>query len=253
MGRLNGRAALVTGASRGIGRAIARRFAAEGASVFLAADGTRDELEEAAGECRRLSGEEAFSGEFDLARPEAPEEMVAAALDRLGRLDILVNNAGIRSLHFFGEFTREDFDQVVAVNLRAPFLAAQAVLPAMRATGGGRIVFIASQLGMVAARRTALYGVTKAGLIHLARSMALELAGEGIRVNAISPGPIATAYVIERLEREPEERAQRESFIPAGHLGDPDEIASAALFLASDESGFVDGHNLVVDGGYIAH
>jgi len=253
MGRLEGKAALITGASRGIGRAIARRFAGEGASVYLIADETKAELEEVTAECRQLNGGEAFFGEFDLAHPEAAGEMVDAAIKHLGQLDILVNNAGIRSRRFFGDFTREDFDHVVAVNLRAPFLAAQAVLPAMRLAGGGRIIFIASQLGMVAARRTALYGVTKAGLIHLARAMALELAGEGIRVNAISPGPIATAYVMERLEREPEEMAQRESFIPAGHLGDPNEIASAALFLSSAESGFVDGHNLVVDGGYIAH
>ena len=253
MGLLDDKAAIVTGASRGIGRAIARRFAAEGASVYLAADGTEAELAEGAQECRRLGAAEADHGIFDLALPGAAEEMVAAGRERLGRLDILVNNAGIRARKFIGEFTHEEFERIVAINLRAAFFAAQAALPAMREAGGGRIIFIASQLGVVTARRTALYGMTKAGLISLTRSMALELAGEGIRVNAISPGPIATEYMIERFKTDPEDHAQRVADVPAGRLGEPEEIAAAAAFLASGESNFIDGHNLIVDGGYVTH
>ncbi len=255
MGMLEGKTAIVTRASRGIGKAIALRFAIEGASVFLAAEGTEAELEQAAEACSREGppGGEAAWGTFDLARPGAAEQMVKAAEMRLGGVDILVNNAGIRARCLFGEFSPIDFEQVVAVNLRAPFFASQAVLPLMRARGGGRIIHIASQLGLVAARRTALYSMTKAGLIQLARSMALELAPEGIRVNSISPGPIATEYMLERLERDPQERAQRVGDIPAGDLGDPGNIAAAAVFLASDESQFIDGHNLVVDGGYVVH
>ncbi len=253
MGTLEGKAAIVTGASRGIGRAVARRLAREGAAVYLAADGTEAELAEAAEECRNEGGAEAETGVFDLARPEAAGEMAAAALARFGRVDVLVNNAGIRANRPFGEFTQEDFDRVVAVNLRAPFFASQAVLPAMRAAGGGRIIHIASQLGMVAARGTALYGVTKAGLIHLTRAMALELAPEGIEVNAVSPGPTGTAYYLERLERDPEMRAQRLAYVPAGRLVTPEEIAGVVAFLAAGEASAIQGHNLLVDGGYVTH
>ncbi|OGL60143.1 MAG: hypothetical protein A3J27_07295 [Candidatus Tectomicrobia bacterium RIFCSPLOWO2_12_FULL_69_37] len=249
MGMLDGKRAIVTGASRGIGRAIALRLAQEGAAVFLAADGTEEELRDAAAEC----GAKAAWGVFDLERREGPEAMAAAALKALGGVDILVNNAGVRAPLRFGEFRHEDFDRLVAVNLRAPFFASQAVLPAMREAGGGRIIHIASQLGLVAAPRSALYSMTKAALIQLARSMALELAPEGITVNCVSPGPTGTAYYLERMSRNPEERAQRLGDIPAGRFAEPGEVASAVAFLASAEAAFVQGHNLVVDGGYVAH
>ena len=255
MGKLDGKKAVVTGASRGIGRDIARAFAKEGAFVFLAADGTEEELRQEAEACLAASnGAGTFeTGIFNLAEPGAAEEMVEAALKCFGRIDILVNNAGIRRHVLFGEFTHEDFDEVVAVNLRAAFFASQAVLPSMRAAGGGRIIHIASQLGVVAARRTAVYGITKAGLIHLARVMALELAEDGIRVNAISPGPTATEYYIKRLEKDTEDRKQRLADIPAGRFATPEEIATAAVFLASGEVSFIQGHTLIIDGGYVAH
>lgn len=255
MGKLDRKIAIVTGASRGIGRAIARRLAGEGASVFLAADGTEEELQAAAGECREAGGGSTAAeiGIFDLAQPGAAEAMVEAALNHFSQIDILVNNAGLRAHQPFGEFTHEDFERLVAVNLRAPFFASQAVLPSMRAAGGGRIIHIASQLGVVAARRTAIYGITKAGLIHLARVMALELAADGIAVNAISPGPTATEYYIKRLEHAPEDRKQRLADIPAGRFAEPDEIAAAVVFFASSDSSFIQGHNLIVDGGYVAH
>ncbi|MEK6709298.1 MAG: glucose 1-dehydrogenase [Nitrospinota bacterium] len=249
---LEGKRAIVTGASRGIGRAIALRLAREGAAVYLAADGTGDELRGAAAECGR-AGAKAAWGVFDLARKEGPGAVVAGAQEALGGVDILVNNAGIRAPHRFGEFTPEDFDRLVAVNLRAPFLASQAVLPAMRAAGGGRIIHIASQLGQVAAPRSALYSLTKAALIQLARSMALELAPEGITVNCVSPGPTGTEYYLDRMSRNPGERAQRLSYIPAGRFAEPGEIAGAVAFLASGEAAFVQGHNFVVDGGYLVH
>ena len=252
MGRLDGKRALVTGASRGIGECVAHRFAAEGARLFLAADGTQDELENVARECEAAGGSAAF-GIYDLAVEGASERMVDAAADSLGGLDILVNNAGIRASQPFGTFSYADFSRVVAVNLRAPFFASQAVLPLMREAGGGRIVHIASQLGSVAARETALYSATKAALIQLTRSMALELSGENILVNAVSPGPTATEYLKKHAYKTPEERAGRLGTVPMGRFGDPTEIASAALFLASEDASFVQGHNLVVDGGYIIH
>ena len=248
MSRLDGKRALVTGASRGIGECVARCFAAEGARLYLAADGTQDELENVASECGT-----AAHGVFDLREEGAAEQMVEAAASALGGVDVLVNNAGIRASQPFGTFSYADFSRVVAVNLRAPFFASQAVLPLMRAAGGGRIIHVASQLGSVAARNTALYAVTKAALIQLTRSMALELAGENILVNAVSPGPTATEYLKKHAYKTPEERAERRGNIPMGRFGEPAEIANAVLFLASGDASFVHGHNLVVDGGYIIH
>ena len=242
----------MTGASRGIGECVARLFAGEGARLYLAADGTQDELENVARECGAAGGPAAY-GVFDLAEEGAAERMVEAAASALGGVDVLVNNAGVRASQPFGTFSYEDFHRVVGVNLRAPFFASQAVLPLMRAAGGGRIIHIASQLGSVAARDTALYAVTKAALIQLTRSMALELAGENILVNAVSPGPTATEYLKKHAYKTPEERAERRGNIPMGRFGEPAEIANAVLFLASGDASFVHGHNLVVDGGYIIH
>lgn len=251
MGRLDGKRALVTGASRGIGECVARRFSAEGARLFLAADGTEAELAAVARECG--GGAAADFGLYDLTEEGAAERMVEDAAAFLGGVDILVNNAGVRSHHSFGAFSYADFERVVAVNLRGPFFASQAVLPHMRAAGGGRIVHMASQLGSVAAWDTALYGATKAALIQLARSMAFELARENILVNALSPGPTATEYLKKHAYRTPEEHAERLGNVPVGRFGEPMEIANAALFLASGEASFVQGHNLVVDGGYVIH
>jgi NAD(P)-dependent dehydrogenase (short-subunit alcohol dehydrogenase family) len=249
---LDGKVAVITGASRGIGRVTARRLAVEGCAVYLTADGTAAELEAAAGEVDEADGKAAF-GIFDLARDGAAETMVEAALAAFRRIDILVNNAGIRILRPFGAFTGEEFDRAVAVNLRAPFLASQAVLPAMRQAGGGRIIHVASQMGIVASPELALYGMTKAALIHLTRSMALELAGQGIIVNAVSPGPIATRYNLDRYAKDPARRERALAHLPVGRLGEPDDVAEAILFLAATGSSFIHGHNLVVDGGYITH
>jgi NAD(P)-dependent dehydrogenase (short-subunit alcohol dehydrogenase family) len=247
--------AIVTGASRGIGRATARALAAAGLRVFLVADGTPEELEAACSECEAAHPRHAKMswGAFDLGRPDAPHSVVAAALAACGRLDVLVSNAGIRIRRPFGDFSAADFDQVVAVNLRAGFLLAQAAVSPMRAAGGGRIIFMASQLGIVADPGAALYGLTKAALIHLAKSLALELAPDGIMVNAVSPGPIGTEYYEQRLQREPELLKRRLAAIPLGRLGRPDEVAAAVTFLATTDATFVHGANLVIDGGFVIH
>ena len=257
MGALSGKVVIITGASapQGIGGAIAHRFARDGASLYLSAEGDPDALETLAEECRALAGGggESAYGVFDLAEAGKAEAMVAAAVERFGRVDVLVNNAATRAHGPFGAYSRTDFDRVVAVNLAAPFFASQAVLPTMRRQGGGRIIHVASQVGMVAIENGALYGLTKAALIYLARAMAYELAPEGILVNAISPGPVLTGRNAERFERDPADAQKRLARVPAARFGRSDEIAEVAFFLATTEATFLQGDNIVVDGGYTAH
>ena len=251
---IKGKGVIVTGASRGIGRATALRFAAAGARVYLAADGTAAELEAAAAECRPANETvQAGWGVFDLAESGSPARMVAAALESIGRIDVLVNNAGIRIRHPFGEYTAEEFDRLMAINVRAAFLASQAVLPSMRAQGGGRIIHVASQMGLVAHKDSLLYGLSKSAVIYLARAMAYELAKDNIIVNAISPGPIMTEYNAERTRQDPALLADRLGYMPVGRYGEPDEVARTIVLLAGAMPDFMQGHNLVIDGGYTAH
>ncbi len=254
---LDGKVAIVTGASspEGLGAAIGRRLAGSGARLLLAADGPRDTLEAVAKECAGLNGvaDSAVPLIVDLADPKAVTAMVTQAETRFGRIDLLVNNAGIRINHKFGAFSVEEFDKTVAVNLRAPFLASQAVLPAMRKQGGGRIVHIASQLGSVANHTRTIYGMTKAALIHLAKSMALELAGDNIQVNTVSPGPIATAPILERARNQPEESARRLAYVPMARFGTPEEIGEVVHWLMTTPAAYLTGHDLIVDGGYTIH
>ena len=253
MQALTGKVAVVTGAStpRGIGNAIAKQFAQAGASVLLVADATAEQLDAAGRECRAFPDAGRIeSALIDLGEPGAPERMIAKADELFGRVDVLVNNAGIRASSRFGDFTREQFERVVAVNLAAPFFASQAVLPLMRRQGGGRIIHIASQMGHVAFDQRALYGLTKAALIHLTKSMAYELARENIIVNAISPGPIETGRSLTRSREDTQKLMDK---VPAGRFGEPHEIANVALYLASSSPGFLQGQDIVVDGGYIIH
>ena len=177
--------------------------------------------------------------------------MVATAHERMGRVDILVNNAGIRVRKAFGEFSHEEFNRVVAINLRAPFIASQAVVPIMRSQGGGHIVHMASSLGIVASRYGAVYNLTKAGLIQLTRSMVLELGGDGISVNAVCPGPVSTDGFL--AGRNPGELEQRARDVPIGRFGTVEEVAGTVAFLVSKDAGYVLGHALVMDGGYTVH
>jgi len=246
--------AIVTGASSpvGIGAAVARRLAASGARLLLVAD---DSPASVAKECADLLGDAAgiIALKADLADPAAVAAMVAQAETRFGRVDLLVNNAAVRINRKFGDFTAAEFDKAVAVNLRAPFLASQAVLPAMRRQGGGRIIHIASQLGSVAYQTRTIYGLTKAALIHLAKSMALELAPDNIQVNTVSPGPIATQPILDRQQKEPEESARRLDYVPMGRFGRPDEIGEVVHWLLTTNASFLTGQDLIVDGGYTIH
>ena len=247
------RVAIVTGASRGIGHAAARALATAGFALYLVADGTREELEAACNDFQSAGSPNARYGIFDLSNPESAQAVASAALDAHGRIDVLVNNAGIRIRHPFGEFTASEFDALISVNLRAAFLLSQAVLPAMREAGGGRIIHMASQLGLVADPGSALYGLAKAALIHLTRSMAYELGPEHILVNAISPGPIETEFYKQLMQREPDLRGRRLAYLPAGRLGTPEEIAEVVKFLATTDATYMTGNNVVIDGGYVTH
>ena len=253
MSELENKVAVVSGASspRGIGAAIAKRFAKAGASLLVIAEGgTEEQLVATVKACKDLGAARAESATIDLTAKDGAEHMIAEAEKRLGRVDVLVNNAGLRASYSFGDFTRETFDRVVAVNLAAPFFASQAVLPIMRRQGGGRIIHIASQMGHVTFDQRALYGLTKAALIHLTKSMAYELGRENIIVNAISPGPVETGR---SLMRSAEDTKNLMGKVPAGRFGEPEEIAEVAFYLATTTATFIMGQDLVVDGGYIIH
>lgn len=253
---LSGKAALITGSSRGIGAATARRLAARGASIYLAGKDTVERFEAVASECRKRapngSAVIAYGG-HDLLEQGAAEAMVEAASTALGRIDYLVNNAAIRIRHPFGDFSYADFEQMIATNLRGPMFASQAALPHMRKHGGGRIVHVASQMGQIAEHGSTLYGLTKAALIHLTKSMAFELARENIFVNAVSPGPTMTEYNRARTGADPALLARKLSHIPATRYADPEEIAEVIEFLLTTRATFIQGHDLVVDGGYTIH
>jgi len=254
---LSGKVAVVTGAStpEGIGNAIAKKYAEAGASVFLVAEGTVEQLETAVKHCRAYPRAGKIEhAVIDLSVAGAPEAMIAEAERRFGRVDVLVNNAGIRAPYRFGEYPRDVYDKVLAVNLSAAFFASQAAVPIMRRQGGGRIIMIASQLGSVTYERRAVYGLTKAALIHLTKSMAYELGRDGIIVNSISPGPILTGLVKDRNDAEPEEAKRRlAQYLPAGRYGEPWEIADLALYLATTDATFMQGEDIRIDGGYTTH
>jgi NAD(P)-dependent dehydrogenase (short-subunit alcohol dehydrogenase family) len=252
MGALDGKVAIVTGAATGIGRATARLFAQAGARLVLA-DVRGDELERTVAEVRAAGGD-AVAQTADLARPEDCAAVVAAAVRAAGRLDVLFNNAGVGTMVVGGTVETIDlerWDLALDVNVRAIYLTSRAAVPALRAAGGGAIINTASvsaYRGSVE-RPSHAYAASKGAVLSLTRAMAASYGRDRIRVNAICPGTIRTrltADIIERVERDVAR------LIPLGRVGEPEDIARCALFLASPDSAWISGTEIVVDGGALA-
>lgn len=250
-GRLDGKVAVVTAGGSGIGEATARRFAREGARVVVAdLSGTRaskvaDDIAKTGAQVKWLK--------MDASDPEGVQAAIRLATDSWGRLDVMFNNAGMGSVEPLEKMTLETWNRIVAVTLTSAFLGIKYSVPIMRAQGGGSIVNTASISGIAADYGMSAYNAAKAGVINLARSAALENAKYKVRVNCVCPGAINTrvAQVLGGDDIEGFKRRLAQN--PTGRVGEPEEIASAVLFLASDEASFVTGTTIVADGGLIAH
>ena len=251
MGKLEGRAAIVTGAASGIGRVTAMLLAEEGAAVVVA-DRDEEHGQDTVREILRRGGT-AFFMRTNVCKADDVGAMVRTAVDRYGRLDVLFNNAGINGEPApTAECTLENWERVIGVNLKGVFLGMKYAIPEMLRNGRGSIINNASVMGMVGLANTPAYCTSKGGMIQLTKAMALEYAQQGIRVNAICPGLIWTEGMKRFVAPDEEIRERLQESEPVGRFGTPEEIARMVLFLASDDSSFCTGGTYLVDGGFVA-
>jgi glucose 1-dehydrogenase len=254
-GRLAGRSAAVTGGASGLGRAIALRLADEGARV--AVGDVRREPREGGRATGEILGERGTFVTADVSRADDVDRLVEAAVERFGRLDVFVANAGIAGAYSKGllETSEDDWDAIMAVNLRGVFLCAKRAIGEMLGQEPlgevrGRFVAISSQHGMIGPPGHVAYAASKGGVVNLVRQLAVDFGPRGVLVNAVAPGKILTGSP---EQQDPETLAYSQARTPFHRLGRPDDVAGAAVFLASDDSGYVSGTNLLVDGGWMAY
>ena len=246
---LKNKVAIITGASRGIGGATALKLAQSGASVAVT-DILKEDCEEVVKGIKKL-GVEAIALKLDVTNEKEIKDAVIAVKKKFGRIDILVNNAGIFMQGELDKMDTEKIDKILNVNLRGAILCTKYVLPEMKAQNYGKIVNIASIAGFVGFAMSSIYCATKGALVNITRELALDLGKYKINVNAVAPGVIATDMTKAMLDDE-KTKAGLLAGIPYGRVGQPEDIANAVAFLASDESEYVTGHTLVVDGGWLA-
>jgi meso-butanediol dehydrogenase/(S,S)-butanediol dehydrogenase/diacetyl reductase len=251
--RLANKVAIITGAATGIGKAAALLFAQEGASVVIA------DIDEAGGQGlveQIKSGQgEAIFVKTDVTDREQVAHLIQATLQTFGQLNILYNNAAVNLFARLTSTSDEDWDWVMTANVKSVFLCSKAAIPILQANGGGVIINTASAAAIVGLRNLAVYTASKGAVLQLTKNMALDYAADNIRVNALCPGVTATEMTLKVIESSPDPAAARKRFDsgrPMGRMAEPLEIARAALFLASEESSYMTGAHLVVDGGYTA-
>ncbi len=247
---LQGKVSIITGAANGIGQACARLFAEQGAKVVLA--DIQDAPGQALAQELQAQGQQASYVHCDVGHKADVDALVQQVLALHGRIDVLVSNAGIFKAAPFLEVSESDFDEVLRVNLKGAFLMGQAAARAMKASGGGAIVHMSSVNGVMAIPEIASYNVSKGGINQLTRAMALALADDGIRVNAVAPGTIATELARQAVLTSDAARTKILSRTPMKRLGEPEEVARTVAFLASDASSYITGEILTVDGGRMA-
>lgn len=255
MERLSDRVALVTGASSGIGNAIAAAFGREGADVVVADIRREPKLDSERSVFDKLdeTGADSLFVDTDVTSETDIETAIETTVSEFGGLDILVNNAGIYYQHSVHETPTEDYDDIADVNLRGAFLCSKHAIPPLKASENAKIINLSSIFGLVGGGASAAYCASKGGITNLTHQMALDYADDEINVNALAPGVIKTAQNVEWRENNPEIVADWEDKTPWPRFGEAEDVADAAVFLASDESDYVHGHVLSVDGGWTAH